>query len=277
MSEKSLSCKCGCGRTPSRWSKSGYVAGHHNRSSEARARMSGSKNPFYGKQHPPDVMERIRQKNIEKPGWNKGIPMREETKKKLSASQKGCIKWPNGRKFDESFGDKISRGKTGKPWSEKQREAMEGRWVRHPHPMTGRSHSEETKEKMSKSKVSLITQGKFNPYNKDIGGFWSEKNKKTIHYRSGLELMAFKILETLRKVSSYEVEPFSIEYEFDGRVRRYIPDLLVRYTDGSMELIEIKPDAMINLPINLAKAVAAEKYCQLNGMKFSIWSRRNLA
>lgn len=60
-------------------------------------------------------------------------------------------------------------------------------------------------------------------------------------FRSGLELKFIKYLEKNRKVKRYKSESLQIEYFFNGRDHNYIPDILVEYTDGKIELWEIKP------------------------------------
>lgn len=47
--------------------------------------MSGENNPFYGKHHTEESNESNRQKHLNKPAWNKGVPCAEETKAKLRA------------------------------------------------------------------------------------------------------------------------------------------------------------------------------------------------
>lgn len=199
-----------------------------------------------------------------------------ETKRKQSLAKLGKSLWPRGRKFGPDFGLKVSAGCKGKPWSKKKREVLSGRWTRRIHPMKGRHHSKGTKELLSKSKAKLITSGLFVPYNKSSGTFWSEKNGKLLSYRSAHEEGAFHLLEQLGKVARYLVEPLAIEYEFEGDRRRYIPDILVVYRDGSLELVEIKPSSRIGDPINQAKFAAARKFCEENRMEFSVWTERDI-
>jgi len=79
--------------------------------------------------------EKIRLSKIGKPSWNKGIPMREESKKKLSATMKKLKTksrhWNLGRKASPQLIEKLSKSHLGKK-----------------SPMFGKKHSEETKEKI---------------------------------------------------------------------------------------------------------------------------------
>ena len=51
--------------------------------------MKGDKNPFYGKKHSEESKKKMSESRKGKPGWNKGIPMSEEQKAKLSAMRTG--------------------------------------------------------------------------------------------------------------------------------------------------------------------------------------------
>jgi hypothetical protein len=89
--------------------------------------------------------------------WNKGIPMREESRKKLSESQKGKVSWNKGKKIPEMSGE--NHPMFGKHHSEeskkKMSEAHKGKatWI-------GKHHSEETKRKISEIKKRLYSEGK---------------------------------------------------------------------------------------------------------------------
>ncbi len=76
------------------------------------------------------------------PVWNKGKPVSEETRKKISLSLKGNISWNKGKKqiYSEESLEKMKLAKLGKP-----------------SPRKGQNHSEETKRKMSESHIKSMT------------------------------------------------------------------------------------------------------------------------
>lgn len=93
------------------------------------------------------------------------------------------------------------------------------------------------------------------------GKFYSNKNKKTYTYRSSYELRYFQMLEEDTTVVSYESETMKIPYkDFDGKYKNYIPDLMVLRSDGSIEVCEIKPEAMLDNGIVKRKAQACQSY-----------------
>lgn len=93
------------------------------------------------------------------------------------------------------------------------------------------------------------------------GKFFSKKNNKKVTYRSSYELRYFHLLEADNKVASYEVESVSVPYnEPGGKKRKYIPDVMVLYTNGDIDVCEIKPKDMLPDTVVQAKANACRIY-----------------
>lgn len=108
------------------------------------------------------------------------------------------------------------------------------------------------------------------------GVFYSQKNQKDIKYDSSMELGAYLILEQLSKVKSYDRCKFSIDYTFKDGLHRYIPDIDVIYTDDTREILEIKPEYLLEDEINIAKFNTAKEYCNKNNLLFSVWTENTL-
>ncbi len=117
-----------------------------------------------------------------------------------------------------------------------------------------------------KNKKTKFKQGTFN----------SEKTKRTIFFRSGLELKFYQKLEKNPKVKDYRVENIYIEYFFDGTKHTYIPDVLVEYVDGKIEMWEIKPKSQTKWPKNIAKWSAANVYCKTRNWEFIVMTENAL-
>ena len=99
----------------------------------------------------------------------------------------------------------------------------------------------------------------------------SNKNGgKEMHYRSGMECEVYECLEAMPEVIGYEVEPFKVQYTFEGNIHEYNPDLKVAFDDGRIEIWEIKPADQTNLPRNSAKWTACNQYCQARGLGFMV-------
>ena len=114
--------------------------------------------------------------------------------------------------------------------------------------------------------------GKFGEY----GEFYSKKNGCTITYKSKLELEAYKRLESLDTVKSYEVEPFIIPYVFNGLEKHYVPDLMIKYVNGSADLVEIKSERDVNTKQVIAKNKAAINYAKQYGMEFKLITNKTI-
>jgi len=99
----------------------------------------------------------------------------------------------------------------------------------------------------------------------------SNKNGgREMHYRSGMECEVYECLEAMSEVIGYEVEPFKVQYSFEGNIHEYNPDLKVIFDDGRIEIWEIKPANQTNLPKNSAKWTACNQYCQTRGLGFMV-------
>lgn len=144
---------------------------------------------------------------------------------------------------------------------------------------------EEIRLKRNATKAELRKDPKY--WNKTVGAFirggytstikgWHVSSKAgEIWYSSSWELRAYKNLDSDEKVLSYKKEPFPIKYMCEGVERNYFPDLLVKYVDGSIELIEIKPNRkLLNTTVQL-KLLAATKWSLENNIPFSVWTENS--
>lgn len=98
----------------------------------------------------------------------------------------------------------------------------------------------------------------------------SKNGGKEMHYRSGMECDVYEYLEAMPEVLSYDVEPFSVQYTFEGNIHEYNPDLKIQFVDGHIEIWEIKPSNQTHLPKNSAKWTACQQYCETRGYNFMV-------
>lgn len=90
-------------------------------------------------------------------------------------------------------------------------------------------------------------------------------------FRSSWEKAYFEYLDRQPEVIAFLSEGLKIPYVSNtrtGRLRNYIPDLLVTYSDGRKNLIEIKPKKRLTQPKNVKKFAAARDWCLRNGCIF---------
>jgi hypothetical protein len=90
-------------------------------------------------------------------------------------------------------------------------------------------------------------------------------------YRSGWELAYMVFLDGNSDVIKYDYEKLVIEYISNvksKRVRRYFPDFHVFYSDGRVEVIEIKPKRRMTNAAVVKKAKAAVEWCRTHGATY---------
>lgn len=97
-----------------------------------------------------------------------------------------------------------------------------------------------------------------------------------IHFRSSYEKRAFEILDNDKNVLTYQVEPLRIEYNFENKIKNYIPDLLVTLNNGDKQIIEIKPKTFVCSSENILKQKAALKLCEQKGWSYYCWTEEEL-
>lgn len=128
--------------------------------------------------------------------------------------------------------------------------------------------------------------------------------KAPIIYRSSWELAAMQFYDKHPYVLAWQSETVQIRYfnPVKGQPSIYIPDFLVKYTDGTgkifVEMVEVKPlkevpgytkisertgrtlkvdkSTQMQQQINAAKWMAAQAYCRAHGMTFRVVTEQTL-
>ena len=230
-------------------------------SPDFRKKMSGRKG-MTGKKHSPVTIAKMSEikKGVLNPMFGKLVSG--ETRKKIS--QSGL-----GRKHTPETIEKMKSKKYTLESKEKLSNAAREAWDRPDvrkrtcDSIKKAMNVPETRRKLSEAACKGIQEGRRKAGVRGIqGGFLSKKNNKILHYRSLLELHWYQLLEQMSKVHRYYVEPVRIPYEWEGSTHHYLPDLRIRYTDGTTELVEIKPEYLWDDLQNQAKFKAARKWCK---------------
>ena len=220
-----------------------------------------------------EAHKKISEANKGKTPWNKGIPRTTEERVNISKSlrENGNLK---GEK--NPFYGKHHTEETKKKLSIASTEYCE----EHGNSFKGKTHSTESKDQMSKSRVGwMISNGGDNANNKNYitGYYFSTKNQEELWHDSSYELRAYKLLDQLSVVKSYGRCDFSIRYlHEDGTTHRYIPDTLIKYTDGREEVIEIKPTTKLKEDLNVRKFKAGNKKYKDSSTRYVVWTEKKL-
>lgn len=184
-------------------------------------------------------------------GWNKGKETPDEVKQKMSETHKGKV-------FTDEHRENISLGR------KKMLEETGG-------------FTQEHRENLSKASKNNYEKG-FNPNEFHRRGWHISPKAGKVFYRSSYEKRAFILLDNKESVVSYQIE--SIKIPFYNPVKKitgtYLIDVLCEHQDGSMTLIEIKPQAFVENIVVKAKHEAAYAYAKENGIQFEIWTEIEL-
>lgn len=91
------------------------------------------------------------------------------------------------------------------------------------------------------------------------GYFSSFKNQRQINFESKLEHDFYLLLEFDNSIESYQEQPFQIYYSYKNKKRKYTPDTLVNYIDGTQKVFEVKPQFKIETDIELQEKLELQK------------------
>lgn len=140
----------------------------------------------------------------------------------------------------------------------------------------------------------MAYSGKFTPLN--VGKYEGDSSK--IVYRSLWEAAFMKWLDLNNDVKFWSSEEIVIPYmsPVDDRVHRYFPDFKVKFNNGDVLIVEIKPEYQTRKPVfkkgmrksrmlneaqtygtNWAKWKAAERYSTDRGWKFAVFTEHTLS
>jgi hypothetical protein len=111
------------------------------------------------------------------------------------------------------------------------------------------------------------------------GEYTSIKSNEVYKFRSGWERAYMEYLDLNEDVTSWSYESFNIEYVSNiktKKIRKYIPDFKVEYSNGSIEIVEIKPLKKLNQVLVKKKINAAQAWCDAHGFIFRIITETEL-
>jgi len=105
----------------------------------------------------------------------------------------------------------------------------------------------------------------------------SPKCKDPINFRSGWEKTICIYLDGLITVDEYWYESVKIAYVANlrsSKVRYYLPDFVVKFSDGSMKMVEVKRENQLTNIKVVKKAEAAHAWCKVQKIKitYEFWT-----
>lgn len=247
-----------------------YGVEHPMKLDSIKEKQMQSMQEKYGVDHPyqsPEIMEKMKAKNKEKYGVENvaqlpevQIKMAQTTLQRYGVEhynqlpemkdylREHCREW-----LDESWKNPWSKGITRpEEWNKKQSETVTEKILR------GEWHSG--------SRQSL--KGKYN----------SRKCfKKPAIFRSSYELKFHVHLDNNDDVEYYDYEPFQIPYyDTEGKLRHYIIDFIVKYTNGQLVCFEIKNNYSKGEYLESDKYTQIKKLCEENNMLLNVLANKDI-
>lgn len=140
-----------------------------------------------------------------------------------------------------------------------------------------------------------LFQGKYKPKNPEK--YMNKEGLNNICFRSSWEKAVMIFLDNNPNVLKWGSEEIQIPYinENDGNIHRYFLDFYIEFTNGKKIIVEVKPYSQTQAPQkipgkklvryieecktfikNMSKWKYAKRWAQENGMKFQIWTERDL-
>lgn len=198
----------------------------------------GNKNPFFGKKHTKETLEKIASSRAMTGYDMYKTPEYRAKISEISKNSKG--KWMHKMSFYEK-------------WIE-----MHGEDIANQKMIEHRA-----KQSLNNSGSKNSMYGKTSP--KKSGNGWKGWYKG--HFFRSLRELGYIVYELELKLIDWKsAENIRIPYiHYNGNNRTYSPDFFI-----GNKLIEIKPEKLINTPLVKLKTEAAIKYCKENNLEFEI-------
>lgn len=133
---------------------------------------------------------------------------------------------------------------------------------------------EEWNQKQRETVTKLMSAGEWMagyPTSKKGFCYPSKSKKDRVYFRSSYEAIYCYHLDNNDLVEWFSFEPFRIPYEFEGKVRFYVPDFLVKWKgEEKVSIREIKAEFLREDDKQIAKKVAATLFANQNGMDYEL-------
>jgi len=107
------------------------------------------------------------------------------------------------------------------------------------------------------------------------GWWWSATVDGHVGYESLLERDRLMLADFDRDVVAIASQPFGISGRDGDVLRRHVPDYLLLYRDGTVEVVDVKPADMLDKPDVAVVLDWTGRLLAERGWRYSIWSGAN--
>lgn len=101
-----------------------------------------------------------------------------------------------------------------------------------------------------------------------VGRFYSVKNRCSVAWESWLERDFMLVSEYDQTVERYVEQPEQVVLWIDGVAHRYTPDMRLVLSDGTLRIVEVKPEQALRDPLTAIKLATAESHYIAAGYLF---------
>jgi hypothetical protein len=133
---------------------------------------------------------------------------------------------------------------------------------------------EEWNQKQRETVTKLMSAGEWMagyPTSKKGFCYPSKSKKNKVYFRSSYEAIYCYHLDNDNSVDWFSFEPFRIPYEFEGKIRFYVPDFLIKWKQSEiLSIREIKAEFLREDDKNIAKKIAASIFASEKGMDYGL-------
>jgi hypothetical protein len=104
------------------------------------------------------------------------------------------------------------------------------------------------------------------------GWYWSSTVGRMVAYESRLELARILLADFDPTVTAIAAQPFQLAGRDGSKPRRHVPDLLLRHSDGTLTLVDVKAKSRLADPAVGAQFAWTRQLAHSRGWAFEVWS-----
>jgi hypothetical protein len=104
------------------------------------------------------------------------------------------------------------------------------------------------------------------------GWYWSATTRTLLAYESRLELARIMLADFDPDVSGIATQPFQLAGREHGVLKRHVPDVLLQRRDGSVIVVDVKPEDRLSDPKVSTLFAWTREVVSSRGWAFEVWS-----
>lgn len=107
------------------------------------------------------------------------------------------------------------------------------------------------------------------------GLFWAATNRRTLVYESLLELDRLWLADFDSTAVGIATQPFQIAWREGSATRFHVPDVLLTHADRRVNVIDVKPESLVNKPEVKRQFESTREMCRDRGWDYEVFTGDN--